>query len=774
MTDTKSSTSLEKMFVANNQSISLDKNSKSNTLKINNNCINNSLVNNSDQTLSIFNANTKSTISQSNQSFQSSIDSNDSNFSDFCRQKNNNDIKQRNNNISDNNKLNSVEKSCQNSGEDNCPLNSVINQSINSLNTFDSNTSLNVFDDNICEQQNNNNTNNNNNNNVINNTFNNDLKSDSLRDNKRLILKEKKRILKELDKTNGYINRNCINSDHIVNPLLDTINTLTSCSDSSDECDISKKCYNRSERHRRIFNGTHRHLNRKSCNYYYSSSDGDSVSNYTGTNSLESGYKSDYLGSNTPEVIDGSSLSSLGTALDCGQPSVVTSVTEAVNQAISHQMTGKESSNTLKKKNGSKQASMEPSVKNSFETNISNNQKNSNKCNELLIEKQNQNQTPDDISSNASVDSFQTNSSTTYTNNSRKTVGMFGEKIANRLKQFNNDSQLEHLLKLRKSLLKALKRCEQISSPANSRDGSPITAGISVSSRSSSPASTVVKNCHNNGLNNSSNSRRLSNDITSSDKCRQKSVSSPLTIRSHEELERSCDQLSTYSINSLDSSSNTKSNTNNNQNNSKSVRFNGSVRFSSVANQKEVQSKTKTQITGNYVSNKSILKDPLCETLRSSIKAGEFKNNCSLEGEIDELLYGRTGPYYYSPSIEASPHLVGMDDCLNPSSSAYVSRIEEKYRTFSTNSGHTGKQSSGMSSAATSKKTSASASKGMSEKISKRNLNYMLCYGIVLQKSYFLGYINSEGHRVGNRLMRIYIVLCISKVLGLVFHSKSL
>lgn len=584
-------------------------------------------------------------------------------------------------------------------------------QSMNSMdknsNENHSQSQRNGFD---SEHNSNSNININNNINANNNHINNDLnnrlsvnrKAIAAKDSKRLLFKEKKRLLRQLDETNGYINRNRLNSaDHIVNPLLDTINSLTSCSDSSDECDISKKCYSRGERNRRIVNSS-RNLSRKSCNYYYSSSDGDSVSGYTGTNSLESGYKSDYLGSNTPEVIDGSSLSSLGTALDCGQPSVAADVTEAVNQAISHQMTGSESNNTLKKST-SKQAAIaanERSADTQFDTTFGSiNNKDSNQCKEVSTDSH-PNQTSDDVSSNASVDSLQTNSSAT--NSSRKMVGMFSEKIANRLKAFNNESQLEHLLKLRKSLLKALKRCEQISSPANSRDGSPITAQISASSRSSSPASTVVKN----GLNVST--RRLRDETSGADK------SSPVSFRSHEELADSCEKLTVHG----NSVHNVATNGN------KSVRFNSSVKFSSVpnsnANPKEVQTKgAKQQISANYVSNKSILKDPLCETLRSAIKAGEFKNNCSLEGEIDELLYGRTGPYYYSPSVESSAHLTlsSLDECLNPSSSAYVSRIEDKYRTLTTSAGHgqcqpVGKQSSSQTNAsggaANSKKSGAS------------------------------------------------------------------
>jgi len=127
--------------------------------------------------------------------------------------------------------------------------------------------------------------------------------------NKSIINKKSEKVskvLEEIDKNNGYINRR---NDHMINPLLDTINSLTSCSDSSDECDINKKCYNR-----RLMN-SNRHLKRKTSNYYYSSSDGDSISGYTGSNSLESGYKSDFLSCNTPEIIDESSLSSFGTTL---------------------------------------------------------------------------------------------------------------------------------------------------------------------------------------------------------------------------------------------------------------------------------------------------------------------------------------------------------------------------------------------------------------------------------------------------------------------------
>ena len=128
-------------------------------------------------------------------------------------------------------------------------------QSMNSMDKNSNDSQKTGFD---SEQDSNSNINNNNNNNANNNNINNDLnnrlsvngKSIATKDSKRLIFKEKKRLLRQLDETNGYINRNCINSSNhmvspVVNPLLDTINSLTSCSDSSDECDISKKCYSR-------------------------------------------------------------------------------------------------------------------------------------------------------------------------------------------------------------------------------------------------------------------------------------------------------------------------------------------------------------------------------------------------------------------------------------------------------------------------------------------------------------------------------------------------
>ncbi|CAG2100080.1 unnamed protein product [Medioppia subpectinata] len=532
----------------------------------------------------------------------------------------------------------------------------------------------------------------------------------------------------------------CVNNsgdNHIVNPLLDTINSLTSCSDSSDECDINKKCYQRNERHRRILNGGSRPLNRKSCNYYYSSSDAESISGYTGTNSLESGYKSDYLGSNTPEIIDGSSLSSFGTAIDCAEPLKTTTtaaihpIPDAVNEAITHQMSGIESTNNTKKNAFKETSNNNSNSKTSLDKNYSNNNTNvNNKYIKCLIDNQSQQQkhqkqSSDDASSTCSAESYQTSnhssSANHATNTQRKTSGgMFGEKIANRLKAFSNDTQLDHLLKLRKSLLKALKRCEKISSPVNSRDGSPITVagGVSVSSRSSSPASTVIKSYANN--NSSANCRRLRDET---DKCGQRLASSPLTIRSTTTGEPDLsDRQST-----MESMANSCPN---GSTHNKSVRFNSSVKFSTNC----TQLNRKQQISGNYVSNKSILKDPLCETLRTAIKAGEFANNCSLEGEIDELLYGRTGAYYYAPqqqpqqssttttttsskrmdSTGSGHHLA--DELMCPSS-AYVAMIEEKYRTLTAANGSSGYGYSGggvvvggklcttTSSAANSKKT---------------------------------------------------------------------
>jgi hypothetical protein len=487
--------------------------------------------------------------------------------------------------------------------------------------------------------------------------------------NKSIINKKSEKVskvLEEMDKNNGYINRR---NDHMINPLLDTINSLTSCSDSSDECDINKKCYNR-----RLMN-SNRHSKRKTSNYYYSSSDGDSISGYTGSNSLESGYKSDFLSCNTPEIIDGSSLSSFGTTGDCLEPTI-----SSRSDNISHQISDNDSNNG--KESVVKPLNTTSTTMTSFDINNSHN----NDSNKNSV--RNQKHKNDNISAQTSSQSITTNSAT-----NRKTVGMFSEKIANRLKGFNNDSQLEHLLKLRKSLLKALKRCEQISSPVNSRDGSPVTA---ISSRSSSPASTVVKSPLTSNTNNYS-SRRKREDNSCCDKMKSKLVSSPLTLRPDENSLNNCCVASNNSslINSTSNTLNTNLNNNSNSSNNKSVRFNSSVKINPLNSLQH--NNDCSNYTANYNAvNKSILKDSFCEKLRSTINAGEFASDCSLEGEIDSLLYGRTGGYYYSPQLEGSGHL---DD--SPSST-YVTMIEDKYRTFSANSS-TSKQSSATSSKKTSK-----------------------------------------------------------------------
>jgi hypothetical protein len=129
-----------------------------------------------------------------------------------------------------------------------------------------------------------------------------------------------------------------------------------------------------------------------------------------------------------------------------------------------------------------------------------------------------------------------------------------------------------------------------------------------------------------------------------------------------------------------------------NSNNSKSVRFDNDVKIMNSFNAYNDNNNAKSD---HYsVINKSILKDPLCDTLLTSIKAGEFKSdsNVAAEAEIDELLYGSvTNGYHTQTHYETNGH-------LDPAAT-YVTMIEEKYHSF------TGKSATAKQSSLTSRKT---------------------------------------------------------------------
>ncbi|XP_054719043.1 uncharacterized protein LOC129228390 [Uloborus diversus] len=101
----------------------------------------------------------------------------------------------------------------------------------------------------------------------------------------------------------------------------------------------------------------------------------------------------------------------------------------------------------------------------------------------------------------------------------------------------------------------------------------------------------------------------------------------------------------------------------------KTVRFNTDVEvstLSSIPHQGEDSGgKTSSETEPVKVQqSKSILKDPLCANLRSQLESGA--GDCTLEEEIDSLLYGRA-EFYDLESVDDFP-------C------SYVTMIEEKYR----------------------------------------------------------------------------------------------
>ncbi|KFM71386.1 hypothetical protein X975_20858, partial [Stegodyphus mimosarum] len=104
----------------------------------------------------------------------------------------------------------------------------------------------------------------------------------------------------------------------------------------------------------------------------------------------------------------------------------------------------------------------------------------------------------------------------------------------------------------------------------------------------------------------------------------------------------------------------------------KTVRFNTDVKVSTVNSSQPASESSDANPSrtldstaeANKIQSKSILKDPLCANLRSQLEAGS--SDCTLEEEIDSLLYGRA-EFYDLESVDDFP-------C------SYVTMIEEKYR----------------------------------------------------------------------------------------------
>lgn len=410
-----------------------------------------------------------------------------------------------------------------------------------------------------------------------------------------------------------------------VNPLLDTISTLTSCSDSSDECcEVNENC-EKSIRRRLIGN----RFKQRSPNY--SSSDGDSISGYAGSNSLDSGYKSDCFTNATPEIPK-NSITKFNT-IQSIDPSIVAAA-NSINCMSVHDAKDDEAFK----------------IKLSFDTLRYNNNHNNNTI-KTTCKPESCYTYPGDRERDRDEDGDQLSGSIRYP---VKITALYQEKSPNRLQVCSPTvQQRQHLLLIRKSLIKALKKCQNINSLTATRGASP-----SVSSRSSSPASTVVKS----PLNNYDSQF----NTETSEIIKSKLITTTSSSSTHSITESQCSTsdlpLTLPNSDSLELNSSP---------NNKSVRFNNSVKITSLnLPHKKWQINNNCNGSNSYNVNKSILKDPLCDTLKSSIENGEFKSECSLEGEIDSLLYGKTG--CYSSEI--------LTNSVDSPTSTYVTMIEGKYR----------------------------------------------------------------------------------------------
>lgn len=77
--------------------------------------------------------------------------------------------------------------------------------------------------------------------------------------------------------------------------------------------------------------------------------------------------------------------------------------------------------------------------------------------------------------------------------------------------------------------------------------------------------------------------------------------------------------------------------------------------------------------------NRSILRDPLLEGMRSQVKAGEFSSSSGLEDEIDALLYGKSKAF----DTHATGNTVDYQFVSTFPEVSYVSMIEDRYRVTS-------------------------------------------------------------------------------------------
>ncbi|XP_076333798.1 uncharacterized protein LOC143237928 isoform X2 [Tachypleus tridentatus] len=189
------------------------------------------------------------------------------------------------------------------------------------------------------------------------------------------------------------------------------------------------------------------------------------------------------------------------------------------------------------------------------------------------------------------------------------------------------DVNLDHLMYLRQSLLSAIQKCESVSS--SSRDSSPTITNRSCGS----PAKLGGSNSH-------SPKHQRSPQLD-----RRRTGPQTLEVMEHKYPQH---ELSGNVTSTMSSSSGSQYH--------KTVRFDTDVK---------VTKKQGPRITSNH--SKSILKDSLCASLRSNFESGStLTPDCTLEEEIDALLYGKA-EYYDMENVDDFP-------C------SYVTMIEEKYR----------------------------------------------------------------------------------------------
>lgn len=262
--------------------------------------------------------------------------------------------------------------------------------------------------------------------------------------------------------TSGYTSDSCsgsCSSINAANPLLDTISALTGdpyYSDSEDGSEINGPIAGGPGQAARVYQQQVRQKRRcrqrpprrsPNCVGGASGSDGDSIG-YAGSNSIDSGYKS-------------------FCASACPTPEITTEVAPAAenSRAIA---TSAVAAVSLRK-------SAIPIVQQQLKQLA---------ASTVVLQCKGQSSSISTAPSSSSI------SSLTSAAGNLSGGGMMAQKMAHRLKSQQQDAQLEHLLHLRQSLLTAIQRCESASSansPQNSRTASPV-----VSSRSASPASTVI------------------------------------------------------------------------------------------------------------------------------------------------------------------------------------------------------------------------------------------------------------------------------------------